>query len=80
MQTQNKKFELTEDMLEKFKEIYDLECEKTTYYNDFCKEKVKGAIQDKKKDIIIKEHYWMDILQGYNEINKKYVDHEFKVN
>lgn len=80
MQTQNKKFELTEDMLEKFKEIYDLECEKTTYYNDFCKEKVKGAIQDKKKDIIIKEHYWMDILQGYNEINKKYIDYEFKVN
>ena len=80
MQTQNKEFELTEDMLEKFKEIYDLECEKTTYYNDFCKEKVKGAIQDKKKDIIIKEHYWMDILEGYNEINKKYVDHEFKVN
>lgn len=80
MQTQNKKLELTEDMLEKFKGIYDLECEKTTYYTEFCKEKVNGAIQDKKKDIIIKEHYWMDILEGYNEINKKYVDYEFKVN
>ena len=80
MQTQDKNVELKEEMLEKFKEIYDLECEKTAYYNDFCKEKVNGVMQDKKKDIIIKKHYWMDILQGYNEINKKYVDYEFKVN
>lgn len=79
MHTQSEKIELTKDMLEKFKVIYELESEKSSYYYKFCEEKLNGAVQDKKKDIIVKEHYWMDILQGYNDINKKYVDCEFKL-
>ena len=32
-----------------------------------------------KKNTIIKKHYWIDVIEGYNEINKEYVDYEFSV-
>ncbi len=79
MKTLNHKVEFNQDMLQNFKGIYALESEKSSYYNEFCENKLNGAAQDKKKEMIIKKHYWIDILEGYNDINKKYIDYEFKI-
>lgn len=80
MKTQSYKVDLVGEKLEDFKVIHSLENEKLNYYTEFCKNELNGAVQDKKKDKIIRHHYWMDILKGYNDINKKYIDYEFKVN
>lgn len=79
MQTQNYKITLEGNIMEKFQVIYSLENEKSNYYNEFCINELKGSIQNEKKDKIIKKHYWMDILQGYNDISKEYIDYEFKI-
>ncbi|MBE6049661.1 MAG: hypothetical protein E7214_03115 [Clostridium sp.] len=79
MKTQNYKLVLNGELLEEFIEIQNLCKEIEQYYNDFCEERLNGAVQEEKKDKIISKYYWIDMLEGINDINKKYVDVEFKL-
>lgn len=77
MQNDSNKIELNGGVKEDFIELYNLEKEKVQYYVDFSNNNLNYSEEDKKKDKIIKKHYWVDILEGYNKINKNYIDYEF---
>ena len=46
------------------------------YFNSFYEENC-NVPESKKEDIMIKEDYWVDILQGIQEVNNKYVEYSF---
>lgn len=79
MKNQNYKLVLKDNLLEKFTEIQCLCKDIDQYYNNFYEEKLKGAVQEEKKDRIISKYYWIDMLEGINDINKKYIDVEFNI-
>lgn len=79
MKNQNYKLVLKENLLENFIEIQNLCKDIDEYYTNFSEEKLKGAVQEEKKDKIISKYYWIDMLEGINDINKKYIDMEFNI-
>ena len=46
------------------------------YFNNFYEENC-NVPESKKEEKMIKEDYWVDILQGIQEVNNKYVEYSF---
>lgn len=78
MQTKAVKVEVKDITLEQFKSMKNLAMEIDLYYKEFYNTELNGALDEDKKNKIIKNHYWVDILEGINEINEGYVNIEFK--
>lgn len=79
MKTKSDKLEIKAVALEQFQEMEDLALEIDAYYKEFCSTKLNGAVENDKKDKIIKKYYWIDMLEGMNEINEGYINIEFKI-
>lgn len=79
MTTKSDKLEIKAVALEQFKEMKNLALEIDSYYKEFCSTKLNGALENDKKDKIIKKYYWIDMLEGMNEINEGYINIEFKI-
>ncbi|PRR83021.1 hypothetical protein [Clostridium vincentii] len=79
METKTNKLEINPEAMERFKQMKNLSIEIDTYYKEFYSNELNGAVDEDKKDKIIKRFYWVDILEGINEINEKYINVEFKV-
>ena len=79
MKTKADKIEIKAVALEQFKEMKNLAMEIDAYYKEFYSTKLNGAIDEDKKNKIIKKYYWIDMLEGMNGINEKYINIEFKI-
>ena len=65
--------------LDQFKEMKNLAMEIDAYYKEFYNTKLNGAIDEDKKDKIIKKYYWIDMLEGMNGINEGYINMDYKI-
>lgn len=74
MKNQNYKLEVTNEVLLKLDKIKKLSEEIQIYFNDFTEKSLSGLSAEDRKNIIIKKYYWIDMLQGINNINEKYME------
>ena len=72
------KIEIKAVALDQFKEMKNLAMEIDAYYKEFYNTKLNGAIDEDKKNKIIKKYYWIDMLEGMNGINEGYANMDFK--
>lgn len=63
--------------LQNFIEMQELSLEIIDFYASFIKENMDGMDTNQRKDIIINEYYWIDILDNIDTITKEY--NEFNI-
>lgn len=63
--------------LQNFIEMQELSSEIIDFYASFIKENMDGMDTNQRKDIIINEYYWIDILDNIDTITKEY--NEFNI-
>lgn len=68
--------ELKGKSLVDFETLKDMSSDLNNYFNEFYEENCNVS-DDKKLDKMIKEDYWVDMLQGIQDINNKYVEYSF---
>ena len=68
--------ELKDKTLEDFRVLKDMSLDLNNYFNEFYENNCNVS-DDKKKEKMIKEDYWIDILQGIQEVNSIYVEYSF---
>lgn len=78
MKKNGEKIDIVGAKLEQFKEMQKLAMEIILYYKEFYSTELNGALDEEKKKKIIKKYYWIDILEGMNDINEGYVNMDFK--
>lgn len=74
MKNQNYKLEITSEVFLKLDELKKLSEEIQIYFNNFSDEKLAGLSAEERKKVIIKNYYWIDMLQGINNINENYME------
>lgn len=79
MKTQTPVIQLKGETLDKFKTMQSLAIDIESYYEDFYKENIKDKVDEEKEKIIIKNAYWIDILEGLNNLSEKYADYNFTI-
>ena len=77
MAIQSVKVTIDGEYLEKFQVMKDLSDSIKNYYTKFDEENLSGLEYDDKTNKIIKEHYWIDNLEGLNEINLQFINTDF---
>ena len=80
MKTENDEMHTSDEMLYMFTEMYNISTDIKNMYSDFVDPKLSGLKGEKRIKKLIKEYYWIDILEKLNEINDKYLDVEFILN
>ena len=68
--------ELKGKVADDFKTLRSMALDLNNYFNSFYDENC-NVPEDKKEKIMISEDYWVDILQGIQEVNNKYVEYSF---
>lgn len=59
-----------------FKTLRSMAMDLNNYFNSFYEENCNVSNSEKEK-VMINEDYWVDILQGLQEVNNKYVEYNF---
>ena len=59
-----------------FKTLRSMAMDLNNYFNSFYEENCNVSNSEKEK-VMINEDYWVDILQGIQEVNNKYVEYNF---
>ena len=59
-----------------FKTLRSMALDLNNYFNSFYEENCNVSNSEKEK-VMINEDYWVDILQGIQEVNNKYVEYSF---
>lgn len=78
MQTQRYKLELSDQILDNFKTMEQISNDVEKYYSDFYEDNgLNNLSNEEKSKKSIKNKYWIDILEGINDINYKYTDETF---
>ena len=70
MKKQGSKVILKDKVLEQFKEMLSLSEDIKQFYTEFSEEKLNGLNDEEKIKVIVKKHYWVNILEGLNKINE----------
>ena len=68
--------ELKGKVADDFKTLRSMALDLNNYFNSFYEENCNVS-EDKKEKLMISEGYWVDILQGIQEVNNKYVEYSF---
>ena len=68
--------ELQGKVAENFENLKSMSIDLNNYFNDFYAKNCDLSDEMKEKKMI-NHDYWIDILQGMQEVNKKYVEYEF---
>lgn len=79
MATQNFEVILDDDIKTKFTEILYVSDATKEFFEKFSNEHLKGLEGEKRVKSIIKNKYWIDILENLNKIDQKYVDVDFSM-
>lgn len=68
--------ELKGKVADDFNTLKSMALDLNNYFNSFYEENCNVS-EYKKEKIMISENYWIDILQGIQEVNNKYVEYSF---
>ncbi|MBU5488216.1 hypothetical protein KQI77_08725 [Clostridium sp. MSJ-8] len=79
METQNFEMILDGDIKTKFTEILYVSDATKEFFEKFSDEHLKGLEGEKRVKSIIKNKYWIDILENLNKIDQQYVDVDFSM-
>lgn len=78
MKEKKNSIKITNDLERDFKILVDLSNDIDKYYKEFEEKELQNAKDEAKEKKMIKEMYWIDILEGVEEITLNYRDTEFK--
>lgn len=78
MQNQENKLQLKDGDVESFKSMYEISSRIYEYFNKFDEEALKGITGEDKEKMVIKKHYWIDMLEGIYNISYDYVNLQWK--
>ncbi|GAA0076863.1 hypothetical protein UT300005_12410 [Clostridium sp. CTA-5] len=70
---------LSPEYIENFKTMSELTEKVNDYFEEFNSEKLLNVTGEKREKEIIKNHYWIDMLEGIYNINNDYTNIEFNV-
>lgn len=78
---ENKKngLQLEDENLKHFEYMYKISSRIYEYFNKFNEETLKGVRGEEKEKIIIKDYYWIDMLDGIYDISNDYADFQWKI-
>ncbi len=79
MKNEKSKLKLEGEDLRSFKYMYEISLKIYEYFNKFNEETLKGTTGEEKENKVIKEHYWVDMLQGIYDISKDYANVQWKI-
>ncbi len=79
MKDEKSTLQLQGEDLQSFKAMYEISSEIDDYFNEFNKEKLNGVIGEKREIRVIKEHYWIDMLEGIYDVSDNYGDLQWKI-
>lgn len=79
MTTQNYTVSISDKLLADFKVMLEVSNEIRDYYNNFLDKKLNNVDEEERLKMIVRKHYWIDILEKLNEVDNKYIDHEFSL-
>lgn len=68
--------ELKGKVADDFNTLRSMALDLNNYFNSFYEENCNVS-EYKKEKIMISENYWIDILQGIQEVNNKYIEYSF---
>ena len=74
------KLQLDDSILNNFNGMKELSDKINTYYTNFYDEHLSDVEDEERSKKIIKEYYWIDILEGIHAINEEYKDYDFNLN
>lgn len=70
---------LSPEYIENFKTMSELTEKVNDYFDEFNSEKLSNVTGEQREKEIIKNHYWIDMLEGIYNINNDYTNIEFNV-
>jgi hypothetical protein len=79
MKNEKSKLKLEGEDLQSFKYMYEISLRIDEYFNKFNEETLKKSTGEDKENRVIKEHYWVDMLQGIYDISKDYANVQWKI-
>lgn len=79
MKNERSKLQLVGEDLQSFKYMYEISSRIYENFNKFNEEKLKGIKGEEKEKLVIKEHYWVDMLQNIYDISNDYINVQWKI-
>ena len=79
MKNEKNKLQLENEDLQSFKEMYEISSRIYEYLNKFNEETLNGTAGEDKEKKVIKEHYWIDMLEGIYNISDDYVNVQWNI-
>lgn len=79
MKNEKSKLKLEGEDLQSFEYMYEISLRIYEYFNKFNEETLKKITGEEKENKVIKEHYWVDMLQGIYDISNDYVNVQWKI-
>jgi len=79
MKNEKSKLKLEGEDLQSFKYMYEISSKIYEYFNNFNGETLKGITGEERESKVIKENYWVDMLQNIYDISNYYVNVEWKI-
>lgn len=79
MKNEKSKFLLENDDLKCFEAMKDMSERIYCYFNEFNSDKLKGCLGEDKEKKIIKQNYWIDMLNGIYNISDDYTDIKWNI-
>lgn len=78
MKNEKSKLQLKNEDLQSFKAMYEISSGIDIYFDKFNEEKLMGITGEEREKKVIKEHYWIDMLEGIYDISDDYVNLQWK--
>jgi len=79
MKSEKSKLQLENEDLQSFKDMQEISSRIYEYLNKFNEETLKGIVGENKEKKVIKNHYWIDMLEGIYNISDDYVNVQWKI-
>ncbi|MCE5219919.1 MAG: hypothetical protein LLF98_01305 [Clostridium sp.] len=79
MKNEKSKLQLESEELQSFKDMYEISSRIYEYLNKFNEEILNGVTGEDKEKKVIKQHYWIDMLEGIYDISDDYVNLQWKI-
>lgn len=79
MKNEKSKLQLESEELQSFKDMYEISSRIYEYLNKFNEETLNGVTGEDKEKKVIKQHYWIDMLEGIYDISDDYVNLQWKI-
>lgn len=79
MKNEKSKLHLEGEDLQSFRYMYDISSRIYESFSKFNEDNLKGITGEEKEKKVIKEHYWVDMLQSIYDISNDYINVQWKI-